>query len=596
MGVFLLVVPTEGESASDTRARVKAAATTAGRHIVLGQCKTAPRLLELSQELSALDYIRKNRGELAGDAVARREVEAKTAAVLAHLEGEVRAAFGNTTWYCATEEYDVLGLGGLARLGSDLADAIYSQSPRIQNELLNRTKPSANANAAQRALLKAMVLQSGTNRLGIDGYPAEGGLYEALLGRTGLHLATGKASRFREPAVNDSARLHALWRKSDKLLERAIREPVSAKEVYQQWKEPPFGVREGLQPVLFLAYLMTRLDRYTVYVQNQMEADLTDLTVDLLVQDPAHLTLRVYDPDARKRKLFSAIRDTVSALLPDTTEIDLEDVVGLARGLVAIVRNQPAFSARTSRLSKPTLAVRAAIRSANDPHVLLHETLPAALEREVGRENASLKDLLGVLHMSLNEIANVYSETLRHFAATLLRELGVRPDAGGIELLRQRAARIHGLTGDFRLEALVSRLTAYSGSLTDIEGIASLAANKPPRDWSDNDVDRAELESADMAQRFNRAEAFARVKGRQDGRHSVAFVVGLDRTPELASREFDINEIQRLDVLKLAREIRALTEADGVSEDIVLAAIAHVGSDILSGNQGKLRRVVAGES
>ena len=99
-----------------------------------------------------------------------------------------------------------------------------------------------------------------------------------------------------------------------------------------------------------------------------------------------------------------------------------------------------------------------------------------------------------------------------------------------------------------------------------------------------------------MAQRFNRAEAFARVKGRQDGRHSVAFVVGLDRTPELASREFDISEIERLDVLKLAREIRALTDADGVSEEIVLAAIAHVGSDILSGNQGKLRQVVAIES
>jgi hypothetical protein len=409
-------------------------------------------------------------------------------------------------------------------------------------------------------------------------------------------LATGEVYRFREPGVNDSARLNALWRMTDKLLERAVREPVSAKEVYQQWKEPPFGVREGLQPVLFLAYLMTRLDRYTVYIQNQMEADLTDLSVDLLAQDPAHLTLRVFDPDARERKLFSAIRDTVAELLPDTTEIDLEDVVGLARGLVAIVRNQPAFSARTTRLSKPALAVRAAIRSANDPHVLLHETLPTALEREVGRENASLKELLAVLQTSLNEIANVYAQTLRHFASTLLRELGVQPDAGGIELLGQRAARIHGLTGDFRLEALVSRLTAYSGSLADIEGIASLAANKPPRDWSDNDVDRAELESADMAQRFNRAEAFARVKGRQDGRHSVAFVVGLDRTPELASREFDISEIERLDVLKLAREIRALTDADGVSEEIVLAAIAHVGSDILSGNQGKLRQVVAIES
>jgi len=135
----------------------------------------------------------------------------------------------------------------------------------------------------------------------------------------------------------------------------------------------------------------------------------------------------------------------------------------------------------------------------------------------------------------------------------------------------------------------------YSGTLTDIEGIASLAANKPARDWSDNDVDRAELEAADLAQRFNRAEAFARVKGRQDGRHSVAFVVGLDRTPELASREFDINETERLDVLKLAREIRTLMEVGGLREDIILAAIAHIGSDILTSTQGRLGQVAATE-
>ena len=94
------------------------------------------------------------------------------------------------------------------------------------------------------------------------------------------------------------------------------------------------------------------------------------------------------------------------------------------------------------------------------------------------------------------------------------------------------------------------------------------------------------MDAADLAQRFNRAEAFARVKGRPDGRHSVAFVVGLDHTPEVASTEFDITEIERVDVLKLAREIRALTEADGARREIILAAIAHVGSDILGGNKG----------
>jgi hypothetical protein len=595
MGVFLLVVPTVGETASEMKTRVKAAAAAAGRHIVLGQCKTAPRLLQLFQELNALEHIRKNRGELAGDGVARREVEARTAAVLAHLEGEVRGAFASTTWCWVEAEYEVVGLGGLTRLGSDLADAIYAHSPRIHNELLNRTKPSANAIAAQKYLLKAMVLHAATHRLGIDGFPAEGGLYEAILGKTGLHIAKGERSRFQAPAPHDAARLSALWRRTDEFLERAIREPVSATEVYHLWKEPPFGVRDGLEPVLFLAYLMTRLDRYTIYLQNQMEAELTDLTVDLLAQDPAHLTLRIYDPDARKRELFAAIRETVSTLLPKSSEINLEDVVGLARGLVALVRNQPAFSTRTLRLSKAAIAVRAAIRSANDPHLLLHETLPAALEQEVGRENPSLRELLGVLRASLTEIANVYGDTLHRFATTILRELGSEGSAAEFESLRERATRIRGLTGDFRLEAFVSRLAVYADTLTDIEGVASLAANKPPRDWSDNDVDRAELEGADLAQRFNRAEAFARVKGRQAGRHSVAFVVGLDRTPELASREFDINETERLDVLRLARQIRALTDEGRVREDVILAAIAHVGSDILSGNQGRQREAVATE-
>ena len=591
MGVFLLVVPTLGESANETKSRVKSAALISADGIVIGQCKTAPRLLELSRELSALYYIRKNRSELAGDAVARREIEAKTAAVLAHLEGEVRAAFGNTTWSCTSGDFDVLGLGGLSRLGSDLADRIYSHSPRIHNELLNRTKPSANAVAAQKALLKSMVLLASADRLGIDGYPAEGGLYEAILGRTGLHCKRGKSFRFCEPEPGDPSGLHRLWQKTDEYLEGALREPISAESIYQVWLQPPFGIREGLQPVLFVAYLMTRLDRYTFYLQNQLEAELTDLSVDLLAQNPAHLSLRVFDPDARKRKLFSAVRDTISNLLPDSTEIDLDDVVGLARGLVAVVRNEPAFSMRTMRLSPAALAVRAAIRSASDPHVLLHETLPAALAQQVGRDNAPLKDLVEVLDQSLNDIAGIYGETLHHFSEVLLRELGAQHSPDGLELLRHRAAHIHGLTGDFRLEALISRLTTYTDSIADREGIASLSANKPPRDWSDNDVDRAELEIADMAQRFNRAEAFARVKGRRDGRHSVAFVVGLDHTPELKSKEFDINELERVDVLKLAREIRELTRAGGAREEIILAAIAHVGSDILSATQGRLRQL-----
>jgi hypothetical protein len=595
MGQFLLVVPTQGETPKATTGHLRSAAAVATSPIVLGSCTTAPRILELAHELTAIDYIRKHRGELAGDPVARREVDARAAAVLAALESEVRSAFGSTTWHWRNDEYPCSGMGDLARLGSDLANLIYPDSPRIHNELLNRSNPSSNAIAAQKALLKCIVAQPNVSRLGIDGYPAEGGLYDSLLGATQLHRTEGGQSRFHEPTRRDSARLYQLWKETDQLLQRALREPVSAAVIYDKWGQPPFGVRDGLRPVLFMAYLMTRLDRYTIYSQNSLETELTDLTVDWLAQDPKNLTLRIFDPNERERRLLDGVAKTVAALDPERAGLVPGDAIGLARALVSIVKTQPAFAQRTARLSREAADVRSAIRSADDPHVLLHETLPAVLAKLVERPNASVTALVDVLTTALTEIATVYRDTMRRFEATLFRELGAEAGEEALVRLRARAERVHGLTGDFRLEAFIVRLKSFTGSLGDIEGVASLCANKPPRDWSDNDADRAELEAADMAQRFNRAEAFARVKGRPDGRHSIAFVVGLDHTPELVAREFEITEKDRREVLKLARDIKALTGSDALREEIVLAAIAQVGSDLVLQERSLRRRVAANE-
>jgi hypothetical protein len=595
MGQFLLVVPTEGEAANAVTGVLKATAATALAPIVLGSCSSAPRILELAHELMAIDHIRKHRGELAGDPVARREVDARAAAVLASLESEVRSAFGSTTWHWRESHFDSFGMGDLARLGSDLADNIYPDSPRIHNELLNRSSPSSNAVAAQKALLKCIVAQPQVARLGIVGYPAEGGLYDSLLDATRLHQTLDGVSQFHEPSRRNAAQLYPLWKETDRLLERALHEPVSAAVIYRRWDEPPFGVREGLRPVLFLAYLMTRLDRYTIYLQNSLEAELTDLTVDRLAQDPENLTLRIFDPNERERRLLDGVAHTVALLGLDKAAVEAGDAVGLARALVTIVKTQPSFAQRTSRLSRAGSTVRAAIRSAEDPHVLLHETLPAALQSLAERDNAPVATLIELLTAALTEIATVYGDTLRRFGQTLFRELGVEGSEEMLARLHERAERVHGLTGDFRLEALIVRLMSYSGSIGDIEGIASLCANKPPRDWSDNDTDRAELEAAELAQRFNRAEAFARVKGRPDGRHSIAFVVGLDHTPELVAREFEITEKDRREVLKLARDIQALTGSGTIRQEIVLAAIAQVGSDLMSEERPGRRRVAANE-
>jgi len=143
--------------------------------------------------------------------------------------------------------------------------------------------------------------------------------------------------------------------------------------------------------------------------------------------------------------------------------------------------------------------------------------------------------------------------------------------------LRERAENIRQLAGDFRLDAFVGRLARFDGSDERFEGIASLAANKPPRDWVDPDLDQAAIEVADMAQKFLRAETYARVKGRPDKRHAMAVLVGTNGRPAPMLEEFDIADSDRAAVNALMDRVKAaLDESDTSRRSIILAALAEL--------------------
>ena len=143
--------------------------------------------------------------------------------------------------------------------------------------------------------------------------------------------------------------------------------------------------------------------------------------------------------------------------------------------------------------------------------------------------------------------------------------------------LRDRAENIRQLAGDFRLDAFVGRLSQFDGSDESFEGIASLAANKPPRDWVDPDLDHAAIELADMAQKFLRAETYARVKGRPDKRHAMAVVIGMDGRPAPLLEEFDIADSDRAAVNDLIERVAVtLEQSDTSRRSIILAALAEL--------------------
>ncbi|MNN66262.1 hypothetical protein D3C81_1818270 [compost metagenome] len=113
--------------------------------------------------------------------------------------------------------------------------------------------------------------------------------------------------------------------------------------------------------------------------------------------------------------------------------------------------------------------------------------------------------------------------------------------------------------------------------MEELEGLASLAANRPPRDWVDRDVDAARVELAALAQQFLKAEGFGHLKGRADGWVGVAVYISDPSYPEPQAHEIDLSASDRLIADALSARIHAMMLAEGTSRDIAIAAIANLG-------------------
>lgn len=590
IGQFLLAVPTEGESESEAYTICRKAARFSGTQerpwdIIVGISKRSWAVIPLARELFALESVSNNHPELAGDAVARREVYARLAELQSLLETELHAALDNAEWirkHYSKSRFRHADLNGIA---SELAGIRFSQSPRLQNELLNRHKPSSNAVAAQNVLLRNMVLREGDARLGIKGFPAEGGLFTSLLEATGLYQDSGHGYHFVSPSAgeDDAACLHPIWDTALQYVRANLNRTIPISDILDIWRRPPYGMKNGVMPILSTAFILSQHDKLAIYREGIFRAKFDDIDVELLSKDSSLISVRWMDLSGLSRKLLSGMADIVRDLDQENALEHLKPI-DVARGLIAIHDNLPAWTKRTMRLSTNAMLVRDLFRHAKDPNKILFDDLPGTLGEEFAlSDETSLNRVIESVRQGLEELVAAYPAMLNRLRDLMLTELQVPNIAPQSMLeLRERAENIRQLAGDFRLENFVGRLSKFDGSRESFEGIASLAANKPPRNWVDPDLDQTAIELAEMAQKFIRAETYAHVKGRRDKRQAMAVVIGMGGSPEPLLEEFDISDSDRATVDELIARVRAfLEEAEPARRSVILATLAELSAQYI---------------
>lgn len=580
-GLFLVLISANSESRAAAKRIVHAAGKLAVHLVIIGWTRDSFLLRELATDLAALEYVRAQSPELEGDAIARREVDARISRITAELDDHLAKAIEQVDWHGPQEANlnNITGLSGpaaLSILASRLSDWRYPKTPRLRNELVNRTKPSANANAATRMLLRAMVERRGEKRLGFDGFPPEAGLCVSLLESTGLYRPNSDGSyAFFAPSQGDESRLGDIWDAADKAL-KSNPNGCTFQEIFYLWGEPPFGVRKGLMSILGIAYLLTHTDRLATFLDGVFRPQLDSFLVDRLLQDSTAARMRHIELTDLDTELVVGLARRLSDVEPVEP-----DPLEVARAIVREVRALPNWSLRTSSLSANAIALRDLGKSSSDPNQLLFEDLPRLMKCRHSKGD----QLAQTVYSAVIELRGAYEGMLNDLASTLLAELRFKaPSTNGFAALKRRSETVRGLTGNFRLDALATRLGAFDGELSAIEGIASLAANKPPRDWVDRDVDAAKIELAALAQQFLRAEGLAHLKGRTDGRVSMTLYMSDPSFPAPAAPHIELDVEEREAARAVAVKLGELLTELNVEPNIALGALARLGLSLADGN------------
>ena len=579
-GYLVLALPAADENRKVALANCRAASgQSTDKLIAVGLPRNAVRIRDLGSELVALEAVRTSRPELDGDGVARREIAARIAAVSAELEEELRAGFADADWHVGGERIE-LPLGtSLSRLASDLADERYRESPRIHSELVNRQRPSSNTQKGVRDLMHAMITAPNQEFLGIEGFPVHRGLYSTVLAPAGLHHKTADGYVFSKPTHGKIGQTYkAFWDKSERLFDEE-RGPIPLSTLYQLWEAPPFGIRRGLMPILALAFIMANRHRFALYGEGRFQAEIDDYLVDILLQDENLVALRRVDIDSFQGAVLTGL---ASAIKSATSQPCPVDPLEIARRLVRFARDLPPWTQKSLSLSPATIEVRRILLRADDPHKALFVDIPAVFGEDDAKATAS------GIKTSLNELSAAYPQMMKDLSQRMLRALGCAED--DFADLQRRAHTVSDLTGDLRVDAFAARLANYGGDLVDFEAIASLAINRPPRDWTDRDPDQVALALADFALKFRHAEALARVKGRRPTREAMALVIGTGEAGQAVIEEFEVAERDRPKVVALARALQDVLAQSGADRSVLLAALAETGLEALGANDAERRK------
>ena len=558
---------------------------------VLGVCPLGPQLRQAMTEVLALERIQHQSPDLSRDPVALTELRTRLAAAQ-HSENELVASIldkpEKSTWFWRGEPLKGSGRAIVNRRVfqsalSEVMNAVYAYAPKISNELINRDKPSAQANSARNRLLERLRTHITEPDLGIEKNPPEKAIYDSLIKAPGLHRKHGQSFAICDPSPEDEFNFEPFWQEIKDFLDASESGPRSFEALTDVLIAPPYGLKQGVLPLIFVLALLHHQDDIALYENKVYTPYLTKEIIERLTKRPQDFTVQRFKIAGLRRSIF---KEYAQALFSDKSEV--HDIISVARPLAKFMVELPEYTQQTKRLSDEALGVRDAFRMAKSPQKLLFELIPAACGHSASSKQGGSAGFSGVLIEVLRELKyaqpKLQDETQLRFCEVF--RLDKKASLHQLrQILHGRFSGLENYTIDSDgLKAFLQRTVISDTDDAEwFNNLLDFLGRKHLEKWTDIDRDSAELRLVEFGRRINDLEKL-RVHYDQFASNDKEYEAYLLKTSSRATGEKDevvfLNEERTKAIQGVVEAVRTKLE-EITDPELRLAALAKVADEIL---------------
>lgn len=447
---------------------------------------------QIKEQLIEIDKIQLVKNKCIDDQIAIAELDAYLSSSKEILNRDFHASFfgdnANVKWTFNGKPLIFQNSRMMNALLSEICSEIYSATPVLKNELMNREKISGTIASAKKNLV-GMLLNS-VNKPYLDfendRFPPEKTIYLALLNSTGIHQQDKNGYWFLGIPTDISYK--KLWEVSEKFLFDCAIAPKKISDFIEVLSIRPFKLKQGFIDFWIQIFLIAKQKSFAFYEENTFIPELTTDTLEVALKQPQKYRISTFLLDKTRLDIFNRYRNFLNLI--EENSPDTDSFIETVKPFLVFYKHLVPYAKQTKKISAEALRLRDSISQAVDPEKIFFEDIPRALGYNLAdfKENQKLEDFTISLQNATRELSGVFPNLVNRIEEIISKTIRFeRIDFPENKLLlQQRFKKLRKEQINTKLRVLVQRInTPLDDRQSWISSIATAIMGKPLDQFTD---------------------------------------------------------------------------------------------------------------